>query len=439
MCHMTDKVSPEQDSGHDPHIEYVPQIPTPNEEIHLLKLLREEKVGGMLLVIAALVAIVWANSPFADTYFAIRDFEFGFPSLGAYMSVGNWASDGLLAIFFFMVGLELKQEFVAGTLRRFSTAIVPITAAAGGVIIPALVYAAFMLSHPEYQAGWAIPTATDIAFAVSVLAIVGKNLPGALRIFLLTLAVVDDLMAIGIIAIFYAGELHLWPLVASFALIALYGFIAQRYRTYFALNPGAAWFTLLPIGILAWGFMHLSGIHATIAGVVLAFTIPVRAKKDVPAGARHSLAEQFEFKFGPLSSGFAVPVFAFFSAGVNVGTFNDFLGSFGEPVTYAIIAALVLGKPVGIVGSTWLMTKLGPVRLDPDLKWVDLFGMGTLAGIGFTVSLLVAELSFGTEDTILGFAKVGIFVASFVAAILGSLILAPRNKHYQHLAELEKK
>lgn len=400
-----------------------------------MKLLREEKVGGILLVVAALVAIVWANSPFSETYFSIRDFKFGIPSLDVYMSVGQWASDGLLAIFFFMVGLELKQEFVAGSLRRFSTAIVPITAAAGGVFVPALFYATFMLTKPEFQQGWAIPTATDIAFAVSVLAIVGKNLPGALRIFLLTLAVVDDLMAIAIIAVFYAGELHIWPLLISFGLIAIYGMVAQRFRTFFALHPGAAWYTLLPIGILAWGFMHASGIHATIAGVVLAFTVPVRPKSTLPPDARHSLAEQFEFKFGPLSSGFAVPVFAFFSAGVDVGSFGDFLNSFTHPVTYAIIAALVLGKPIGIVGSTWLMTKVGRVRLDPELKWIDLFGVGALAGIGFTVSLLVAELSFGGDEHILGFAKVGIFVASFGAAILGSVILAPRNKHYAELQE----
>ena len=433
---MNQKASPDK-QGKEPHVEYVPPIPDTEEKSHLLKLLREEKVGGLLLVGAALIAIVWANSPISNSYFAMRDFKFGFESLGNYMTVGEWASDGILAIFFFMVGLELKQEFVAGSLRKVSTAIVPITAAAGGVIVPAAVYSIFMLSHPEYSHGWAIPTATDIAFAVSVLAIVGKNLPSALRIFLLTLAVVDDLMAIAIIAIFYAGELHLVPLLASFALIAIYGFIAQRYRTFFALHPNAAWFILLPIGIVAWGFMNVSGIHATISGVVLAFTIPVKPKADTPVEARHSLAEQFEHRFGPLSSGFAVPVFAFFSAGVNVGTFSDFIGSFSEPVTYAIIAALVFGKPIGIVGSTWLMTKLGPIELDPELKWIDLFGMGVLAGIGFTVALLVAELSFAADPTVLGYAKVGIFVASFVAAILGAIILVPRNRHYAKLQELE--
>lgn len=419
------------------HVEYVPPIAPPEEQSRLLTLLREEKVGGILLVSAALIAIVWANSPASEAYFGLRDFRIGIPSWGLDLSLGEWASDGLLAIFFFLVGLELKQEFVVGTLRRFSTAIVPITAAAGGVVVPALIYAAFTLSHPPYQHGWAIPTATDIAFAVSILAIVGKHLPSELRIFLLTLAVVDDLMAIGIIAVFYTDQLHFVPLLISFAIIALYGFIAQNYRSFFALHASAAWFILLPIGILAWGFMHASGIHSTIAGVVLAFTIPVKPKKGTPSAGDESLCSQFEHRFGPLSAGFAVPVFAFFSAGVDVGTLSDFVRSFAEPVTYGIIAALVLGKPLGIVGFTWLMTKVGRVKLDPNLKWIDLVGMGALGGIGFTVSLLVAELSFNDSQT-LGYAKVGIFVASFVAAILGSMILVPRGRHYKALKDKEK-
>lgn len=421
------------------HIEYVPATPSGEDEIHLLKLLREEKVGGLLLVGAALIAIVWANSPLSESYFALRDFKIGIPAWDLDLSLGQWASDGLLAIFFFMVGLELKQEFVAGTLRRFSTAIVPITAAAGGVVVPAIVYSIFVLNHAEFQQGWAISTATDIAFAVAVLAIVGKHLPPPLRIFLLTLAVVDDLMAIGIIAIFYSGTIHWTPLLIFVLLAVLYGFVAQHYRSFFAVHVNAAWITLLPIGIVAWVFMHASGIHATIAGVVLAFMVPVKAKKNSAPAARRSLAELFEFHFGPVSSGFAVPVFAFFAAGVSVGTFSEFIGSFSQPVTYAIIAALVLGKPLGIVGSTWLMTRLKSIELDPSLKWIDLIGMGTLAGIGFTVSLLVAELSFGEDGGTLAYAKVGIFAASFIAAILGAIILAPRDRKYAALEAAEKK
>ena len=369
------------------------------EARRITALLRKETVGGIMLVVAALAAVVWANSPAAASYFALRDFTIGYEPWHLKLSLGAWAADGLLAIFFFLVGLELKREFVAGDLKHVRTAIVPIAAAVGGVAVPALVYFAIASQDDALRDGWAIPTATDIAFAVAVLAIIGSHLPPALRIFLLTLAVVDDLLAISIIAVFYTDRIEALPLVLSLAVIALYGFVAQRYRSFFGSHAFAAWLVLLPIGVVAWALMHASGIHATIAGVLLGFMIPVlhrRADRDAQSG-RPGLAEEFEHRFRPLSAGFAVPVFAFFAAGVSVGGAEGIRAAMTHPLTLAIVAALVLGKPIGIIATTWLTTKLLRTKLDPALRWIDMIGVGLLAGIGFTVSLLVAELSFAAR------------------------------------------
>ncbi len=401
------------------------------------EILRKETVGGVLLVAAAAVAIIWANTPLADSYFALRDFEVGYEPWHLRLSLGAWAADGLLAIFFFLVGLELKREFVAGDLRKFSTAIVPIAAAAGGVLVPAVVYVLVVAGRPELIHGWAIPTATDIAFAVAVLAIIGSHLPSALRIFLLTLAVVDDLIAISIIAIFYTDRIDFVPLLLALATIVVYGFIAQRYRAFFGRRHLAAWLILLPIGVVAWALMHASGIHATIAGVLLGFTIPVLHKRGTGAEQQGGagLAEEFEHRFRPLSAGVAVPVFAFFAAGVSVGGWEGVQAAVTHPVTFAIVAALVLGKPIGIVAMTWITTRLMRIRLDPELRWIDLFGVGLLAGIGFTVSLLIAELSFEAGSPEHDYAKVAILVASVLAALIASLLLGTRNRRYRRIQQ----
>ncbi|MBO0895463.1 Na+/H+ antiporter NhaA [Arthrobacter sunyaminii] len=403
-----------------------------SEKVRIGEILRKETVGGMLLVAAALIAIVWANSPLSDSYFALRDFEIGYEPWHLQLSLGAWAADGLLAVFFFLVGLELKREFVAGDLRNISKAIVPVAAAVGGVAVPAAIYVAINWGHPESLNGWAIPTATDIAFAVAVLAIIGSHLPSALRIFLLTLAVVDDLLAITIIAVFYTEDLEITPLLLAVAGLALYTFLAQKYRRFFGLKASAAWFILLPIGVVVWALVHASGIHATVAGVLLGFAVPViRSQASGGPEAGPGLSEIFEHRFRPLSAGFAVPVFAFFSAGVAVGGWDGFMSSLTDPISLGIIAGLVLGKPIGILGTTWLLTKLTRAKLDASFNWVDLFGVAVLAGIGFTVSLLVADLSFGHGTIPNDHAKVGILAASIVAALLASLVLTPRNRHYR--------
>ncbi|MBO1901845.1 Na+/H+ antiporter NhaA [Leucobacter weissii] len=406
------------------------------EAVRIGEVLRKETVGGMLLVALAAVAIVWANSPWAESYFAVRDFRIGYAPWHLELSLGGWATDGLLAIFFFLVGLELKREFVAGDLRQIRTAVVPIAAAVGGVAIPACVYLAVIGSDPGLRDGWAIPTATDIAFAVAVLALIGSHLPSPLRVFLLTLAVVDDLIAIGIIALFYTDTIDLLPLLLAVVMIIIYGLIAQLSRRLFSLHPSAAWLILLPVGVGAWTFMHASGVHATIAGVLLGFTIPVlHHKSDRADNAGPGLAEQFEHRFRPLSAGLAVPVFAFLSAGVAIGGLDGFASALTDPLTIAIIAALVLGKPVGILTTTWLLSKTARLRLDPALRWVDLAGVGLLAGIGFTVSLLVAELSFTPGSPEHDHAKVAILTASIIAAALAAIVLTVRNRGYRNISE----
>lgn len=400
------------------------------ELLRIGEILRKETTGGLMLMVAALIAIIWANSPAGDAYFALRDFRFGPEALHLNLSIGAWAADGLLAIFFFLVGLELKHQFVAGDLRDPQRALVPVVAAFGGVAVPALIYVLVNGGTPETLRGWAIPTATDIAFAVAVLAIIGSSLPTALRIFLLTLAVVDDLVAITIIAVFYTESIN-WVAFGLFLVpVVLYAFLAQTRSRWFAENPWAPWLILLPIGAVAWALLHASGIHATIAGVVLGFTVPVR-RKDPTAGEGHGLALTFEHNYRPLSTGVAVPVFAFFSAGVAVGGLDGLVESLASPVALGILAGLVLGKPIGIVASTFLLTKFTRANLDPALRWGDMVGVGLLAGIGFTVSLLVGELSFGLGSDHNDAAKVGILLASVLAAILSSTILVPSNRRYK--------
>lgn len=397
------------------------------------EILRKETVGGLVLIVAAAIAIIWANTPWGDSYFALRDLHLAVPvpGLDLDLSLGHWASDGLLAVFFFLVGLELKKEFVIGDLRDFSRAIVPVTAAFGGVLVPALIYVALNIGEGGTTLhGWAIPTATDIAFAVAVLAVIGSSLPSPLRIFLLTLAVVDDLIAIVIIAFVYTDDLNFLFLGLALVPLLLFFLIANRFQKYFATRRWTAWAILLPLGIITWAFVHESGIHATIAGVLLGFSVPVR-RRDERDGT--GLAERFEHRFRPLSSGICVPIFAFFSAGVALGGAEGISKALMDPVVWGIIAGLVLGKPIGILGSTFLLTKTRHANLDPAVRWGDLLGVTLLAGIGFTVSLLVSELSFGLESPHYEHAKVAILTGSLLAAVLGAAWLIPRNRRYRQL------
>ncbi|WP_354025544.1 Na+/H+ antiporter NhaA [Conyzicola nivalis] len=397
--------------------------------------LAKDTVGGALLLGATVLALVLANTGAVGFYNALRDFTFGPEALHLHLSVGAWAADGLLAIFFFVVGLELKEEFVAGKLREFSTAIVPIAAAVGGVAVPALIYVIVNLNAgDEALQGWAIPAATDIAFAVAVIAVVGRNLPPALRTFLLTLAVVDDLLAISIIAIFYTDEIAFVPLALALIPLAAFGVAVQR--------GVRAWWLLIPLGVITWALIHASGIHATVAGVLLGFMVPViatkraRVKSGVDASGRQlydGLAAHFADRWSVVSTAVAVPLFAFFSAGVAVGGLAGLAESLQDTIALGIIAGLVLGKAIGITATTFLVTRLPGLRIDPSIKWIDMVGMAFVAGIGFTVSLLVGELSFGSGSESDEHVKVGVLAGSLIAATIGGTMLSLRNRHYRAL------
>jgi len=403
-------------------------------------ILRKETVGGAILLVATVAALIMSNTPFfADAYFAFRNLEVGYEPWHLKLSLGTWAADGFLAIFFFLAGLELKREFVAGDLRSVKRAIVPVAAAVGGVIIPAVFYTLVNLnSGSDALRGWAVPTATDIAFALAVLAVIGSKLPAALRIFLLTLAVVDDLLAIAIIAFFYTTDISFVPLLLVIIPLALYWILTHKFSYFFGTKTYAAWVILLPLGFLVWALMHASGVHATVAGVLLGFAVPVlRSKRGGGPDAGPGLAETLEHRIRPLSSGFAIPVFAFFSAGVAVGGAEGFIQALTDPVSLGIMVALVVGKPVGVLLATFIVTKTTKATLDPDLAWIDVVGVAMLAGVGFTVSLLISELGFGQGSPHDDHAKVAILMGSLIAALLATVVLRSRNRHYGRVAERE--
>jgi NhaA family Na+:H+ antiporter len=400
------------------------------EHSRVAEVLRAETTGGLLLIAGAIVALVWANSPWVGAYEDLRDLRVGPAALHLDLTLGTWAADGLLAIFFFVAGLELKREFVAGDLRDPRRAALPVAAAVGGMTLPALVYVTWNLGPGGGLEGWAIPTATDIAFAVAILAVISTHLPSGLRTFLLTLAVVDDLLAIVVIALFYTDDLRLAFLALALLPLAAFGFLVQR-------RIRSPWL-LVPLALLTWVLVHESGVHATVAGVLLGFTVPVlRSQAAGGPEAGPGLAEYFEHLLRPVSAGVAVPVFAFFAAGVTVGGLDGLAESLRDPVALGIVSGLVVGKVVGIAGSTWLLSTFTRADLDDELSWLDVIGMAMLAGIGFTVSLLIGELAFGSGSERDDHVKVGVLVGSLTAAALASVVLRARNRVYRKLCEAE--
>ena len=385
-------------------------------------ILRKETVGGALLLVGAAVALIWANSPWAQGYMSLRDTVVGPDALHLNLSLGSWAADGLLAIFFFVAGLELKREFVAGDLRDPARAAVPVAAALGGVLVPALLYDLLNLGASGDLTGWAIPTATDIAFALAVLAIIGSHLPSALRTFLLTLAVVDDLIAIMIIAVFYTRDLSVGPLLLALIPLALFTIAVQRRIR--------SWWLLLPLAMGVWTLVHASGVHATVAGILLGFAVPVARRSP---GAGPGLAEHFEHRWRPLSASVAVPVFAFFAAGVTIGGIKGLGEAARDPVAQGVVVGLVLGKPLGVLAATWLVARFTRASLDSDLSWWDVLGIAMLAGVGFTVSLLIGELAFGAGSQRDEHVKVAVLVGSVLAASLAGAFLRARNNMYARL------
>ena len=400
--------------------------PTLVERSWLREQLSDETFGGILLLAAAVLALAWANSPWGTSYEDLVNLTVGPAALHLDLTLGTWAADGLLAVFFFVVGLELKHELVLGSLSKPAQAVVPVAAALGGMILPAALFVVVnVVMEDGSPSGWGIPMATDIAFALAVLAVVGRRLPVALRAFLLTLAVVDDLGAITVIAIFYSDHFYLSWFLAAIVTFAVYAWAQhKRIRT-----P----FLYVPLVLLGWYFMHGSGVHATIAGVV--FGLLTRVRKD--PGEAKAPTDRMEHLLHPLSAAICVPLFAFFSAGVDVRS-AGFVESITTPVAIGIIVGLVIGKPIGVVSMSWLTARFTRASLSPDIAWRDVTAIGLLAGIGFTVALLIDELAYTTDPSRLNSAKVAILTASVIAAALASIAIVARNRHYAEVFAREE-
>ncbi|MFF5127697.1 Na+/H+ antiporter NhaA [Streptomyces syringium] len=398
---------------------FLGRLPLP-ERNYLAEALRTETVGGVLLLIAAVAALIWANTPLRESYETIRGFHLGPGSLGLDLSVQHWAADGLLAVFFFVAGIELKRELVAGELRDPKAAALPVIAAICGMAAPALVYFTVAKTGGGALDGWAVPTATDIAFALAVLAVIGTALPSALRAFLLTLAVVDDLFAILIIAVFFTSELNFAAL--GFAVLGLAVF-------WLLLRKGVrGWYVYVPLAIVNWALMYNSGVHATIAGVAMGLMLRCTRHE----GERYSPGEHIEHMVRPLSAGLAVPLFALFSAGVALsgGALSDV---FRKPETLGVVLGLVVGKAIGVFGGTWLAARFTKAELNPDLEWPDVLAVASLAGIGFTVSLLIGELAFAGDQLLTDEVKAAVLIGSLIAAVIAGTLLKLRDNKYKKL------
>jgi NhaA family Na+:H+ antiporter len=400
------------------------------ERAWVLRILRQETVGGLLMLAAAAVAFVWANTEAATSYVDLISIEIGPEALHLNLTLATWAADFLLAFFFFLAGLELKHEVAHGSLSNPSQAVVPVVAAAAGMAVPALIYVAFTFGRHPDSTGWGIPMATDIAFALAVLAIMGRGLPLALRAFLLTLAVVDDLGAITVIAVFYSDVFHPVSFLAALACVGAWALLQHRRVTG---GVAISLMVYLPLGLLTWYFTHESGVHATVAGVALGLV--TRVSRDV--GERSSPAERAEVSLRPFVSGFCVPVFAFTAAGVTIRDVGlpgqqvpPLTGTLTSPVALGVFVGLLIGKPLGVFGGAWLMARFTRAQLNPALRWADIGVVGLLAGIGFTVSLLITELAFEDEPTLLAEAKIGVLAATLAAAFAASIALAVlRHRH----------
>lgn len=385
--------------------------------------LRTETVGGVVLLVAAVVALVWANSPWGSSYEAVRDFHFGIPTLGLDLSVGHWTADGLLAIFFLVAGIELKRELVLGELRNPATAVLPVIAAVCGMVVPAGLYVVTVGAGGGSLDGWAVPMATDIAFALAILAVLSTHLPAALRAFLLTLAVVDDLGAIVIIALFFTSHINLLALLGALAGLVVF-YLLQRFRV-------RGWWWYVPLGVAIWALTYNGGVHATVAGVAMALLL--RTAPD--EGEEQSPAARTEHLLRPLSAGVAVPLFALFAAGVSVS--GDALRQVvTSPEPLGVVIGLVAGKSLGIFAGTYLAARYTRARLNPELAWADVFGLSVLAGLGFTVALLIGELAF--PGMVTGeHVKAAVLIGSLASAALAAVLLRRRNAIYRRLYEEE--
>ena len=392
----------------------------PNQSA-LRAFLASEATGGILLMVAAALALLVANSPFADSYAHFVHAVIGpelTPKLGP-MTVHLWINDGLMAIFFLLVGLEIKREFVDGHLSTLDDRRLPIIAAAAGMVVPALIYLGVAGGDPDLHRGWAIPAATDIAFAIGVLALLGSRAPASLKLFLTTVAIVDDMGAVAIIALFYTAELNIMALAAA-GTIWLSMMALNRFRVH-VLWP------YLILAALLWYATLLSGVHATIAGVMAAFAIPFHRTIAAP-DAEDSALHRLEHALVKPVAFFIVPIFGFANAGVSLA--GTSFAALAAPLPLGIAMGLFLGKQIGIFASVWLSVTFGIAARPKDASWVHVYGVALLCGIGFTMSLFIGGLAFvGPEQS--DAVKIGVLMGSLVSAISGYSILrfAARQKH----------
>lgn len=374
-----------------------------------------DSASGITLLIFLVISLIIANSPLGAGFEQLLNRQIGVetPSIHLRYSVLQWINDGLMAIFFLMVGIEIKQELAHGQLSSAKKASLPFFAAIGGMLVPAGIYMLFNI-HTETQHGWGIPMATDIAFAIGILSILGSRVPVALKVFLTALAIVDDLGAILVIAIFYTTNLQSSYLLYALGLFALMMFINR-------MGVKSIWFYLIP-GVFMWYFIHHSGIHATIAGVLTAFTIPIKGKSGAPSPIQtveHAIATPVNFLIMPL----------FALANTNIRFESGMVEGLASPLGIGIIAGLFLGKPIGITLLSWLSVRLGLSELPKGTRWIQLLAIGLMGGIGFTMSIFIALLSFSdaghqTE------AKFAILIASLLSGVIGYILLKKLGKRY---------
>ena len=370
---------------------------------------REEK-SGILLLLFATLALITVNSPLQSLYYDIKytDIPISLGDFNFTKSVSHWVNDGLMAIFFFVIGLELKREILEGELSSFDRMVLPAIAAIGGMAAPALIYILININNPENMSGWAIPTATDIAFSLAVLLIIGKSVPLSLKVFLLSLAIIDDLGAVLIIAFFYTAEIS--------SVYLLYSLIVFGLLVVVNLSGNQRMYIYMILGIFLWYFVLKSGVHATIAGVLLATTIPNNVENNVD----QSMLKHLEHKLHNFVGILVLPVFAFFNSDIN---FSDVtMSSVYSPLSMGVILGLLLGKPIGITLFTYVGMKTKLFSLPENVTLKDVFGLSLLCGIGFTMSLFINGLAF-TETYLIDSSKLGIFIGSIVSAIAGYLIL----------------
>ncbi len=354
----------------------------------------------------ALLALVIANSPASPIYFAtLKTYVLG-------LSVQHWINDALMAMFFLLVGLEIKREFVDGQLSTWSRRVLPGMAALGGMAVPGLIYVAFNSGSAETLRGWAIPAATDIAFALGVLALLGSRVPVALKVFLTALAILDDLGAVMIIAIFYTAELNILALIGAFGVVGI--LVALNKSGYQKLAP------YLGLGVILWGFVFASGVHATLAGVLLALTIPLKASPGAPDDM-HSPLHKLEHALHPWVVFLVIPIFGFANAGVSLAGIGPAVLLSSVPL--GISLGLFLGKQIGVFGFAWLTIRAGFADLPAHATWLQLYGVSLLAGIGFTMSLFIGSLAFSSSELLQDQTKIGVLAGSLLSGIIGWLIL----------------